>query len=136
MHGDTPAQSAPVFGLAYLLGINLMPRIRNLKQLVFYKPDKRKCYEHINALFSKTINWQLIETHVPDMLRVALSIKAGKIAPSTLTLKDLKERGHHIDHDILRGLAPYRTDHINRFGDYTLDFDRQVSPMNYNAKIC
>lgn len=84
LHGDTQAQSAPVFGLAYLLGINLMPRIRNLKQLVFYKPDKRKRYEHINALFSETINWQLIETHVPDMLRMALSIKAGKIAPSTV----------------------------------------------------
>nr|WP_289113913.1 Tn3 family transposase [uncultured Halomonas sp.] len=234
LHGDTQAQSAPVFGLAYLLGINLMPRIRNLKQLVFYKPDKRQRYEHINALFSETINWQLIETHVPDMLRVALSIKAGKIAPSTvlrrlgtaslknklyfafrelgrvvrttflldyigsvelrrtihaetnkteefnqfvkwlffggegviaenirheqrkvikynhlvanlvilhnvesmtLTLKALKDQGHHIDHDILKGLAPYRTDHINRFGDYTLDFDRQVSPMSYNAKI-
>ena len=35
-------------------------------------------------MFSETINWQLIETHVPDMLRVALSIKAGKIAPSTV----------------------------------------------------
>ena len=44
LHGDTQAQSAPVFGLAYLLGINLMPRIRNLKQLVFYKPDKRQRY--------------------------------------------------------------------------------------------
>ena len=31
----------------------------------------------------------------------------------TLTLKDLKERGHHIDHDILKGLAPY-----SRFGGF------------------
>lgn len=33
-HDDTQAHSAPVFGLAYLQGINLMPRIRNLKLLV------------------------------------------------------------------------------------------------------
>ncbi|MCW8998817.1 MAG: Tn3 family transposase, partial [Kangiellaceae bacterium] len=40
VHGDTQAQSTPVFGLAYLLGIKLMPRIRNIKELCFYKPDK------------------------------------------------------------------------------------------------
>lgn len=33
LHGDTQAQSTPVFGLAYLLGINLMPRIRNIKEI-------------------------------------------------------------------------------------------------------
>ncbi|MCC4289244.1 transposase, partial [Vreelandella aquamarina] len=61
----------------------------------------------------------------------------GKVsAPaSRIQVKALKDQGHHIDHDILKGLAPYRTDHINRFGDYTLDFDRQVSPMSYNTKI-
>ena len=34
VHGDTHAQSTPAFGLAYLLGIKLMPRIRQLKKLV------------------------------------------------------------------------------------------------------
>lgn len=33
VHGDTQAQSATVFALAYLLGIKLMPRIRNWKDL-------------------------------------------------------------------------------------------------------
>ena len=41
LHGDTHAQSYTVFGLAYLLGIDLMPRIRNLKELNFYKPDAK-----------------------------------------------------------------------------------------------
>jgi TnpA family transposase len=31
LHGDTQAQSAPVYGLSFLLGISLMPRIRNGK---------------------------------------------------------------------------------------------------------
>jgi TnpA family transposase len=33
IHGDTQAQSGPVFCLAYLLGINLMPRMRNIRDL-------------------------------------------------------------------------------------------------------
>lgn len=234
LHGDTHAQSAPVFGLAYLLGIKLMPRIRNLKKLVFFKPDRAVKYEHINGLFSENINWELIETHLPDMLRIALSIKAGMITPSTIlrrlgtasrknklyfafrelgrvvrtefllkyigdvelrktinaatnkseefnqfikwlffgnqgiiaenvrheqrkvvkynqlvanlailhnveamtgVLKEMQEEGWPINEEILAGLAPYRTEHINRFGDYTLDLDRELRPMNYKTRI-
>ena len=47
VHGDTHAQSTPAFGLAYLLGIKLMPRIRQLKKLVFFRPDKKTRYRHI-----------------------------------------------------------------------------------------
>jgi TnpA family transposase len=87
IHGDTQAQSTPVFGLASLLGITLMPRIRNWKDLIFYRPDKQTAFIHIGSLFSETIDWDLIKTHLPDMLRVALSIKAGRITPSTLLRK-------------------------------------------------
>ena len=85
LHGDTQAQSTPVFGLAYLLGIKLMPRIRNWKDLKSYKPSTEAIYTHIGELFTKdNINWELIARHLPDMLQVALSIKAGRIAPSTI----------------------------------------------------
>lgn len=234
LHGDTHAQSAPVFGLAYLLGINLMPRIRNLKKLVFYKPDRNIRYKHINALFSESIQWDLIETHLPDMLRIALSIKSGNIAPSTIlkrlgtysrknklyfafrelgrvvrtefllnyigdaelrktisaatnkseefnqfvkwlffgnqgiiaenirheqtkvikynqlvanlailhnveamsgVLKQMQEEGMQISEEILANLAPYRTEHINRYGDYILNLDQKSRPLNYKVKI-
>ena len=88
LHGDTQAQSTPVFGLAYLLGIKLMPRIRNWKDLKCYKPSSEEAYNHISELFAKdNINWALISRHLPDMLQIALSIKAGKIAPSTILRK-------------------------------------------------
>lgn len=84
VHGDTQAQSFPVFGLAHLLGINLMPRIRNIKDLVFSRPEPGRTYENIQALFGDSIDWKLIETHLHDMLRVAISIKLGKITASTI----------------------------------------------------
>jgi len=88
LHGDTQAQSTPVFALAYLLGIKLMPRIRNWKDLKCYKPAPEAIYRHISELFSKdNIDWALIARHLPDMLQVALSIKAGRIAPSTILRK-------------------------------------------------
>ena len=87
VHSDTQGQSAPVFGLSYMLGIHLMPRIRNLKDLVFFRPDKDAAYEHIDPLFDATIDWKLIETHWRDLMRVVLSIKEGTVLPSTLLRK-------------------------------------------------
>lgn len=87
VHGDTQAQSTTVFGLAHLLGISLMPRIRNWRDLKLFRPDPDVHYTHLDSLFSEPIDWRLIETHVPDLLRVALSIKAGKITPSTILRK-------------------------------------------------
>jgi TnpA family transposase len=84
VHSDTHGQSAPIFALAYLLGIQLMPRIRNWKHLTWYRPSSDSHYAHIDALFTETADWQLIETHLPDMLRVVLSIKEGRFSPSTV----------------------------------------------------
>jgi len=236
VHGDTHAQSATAFGLAHLLGIKLMPRIRGIKDLVFYKPEKGAKYQHIQALFKgeEAIDWDLIARHFPDMLRVAISIKAGKITPSMIlrrfgtssrknkqyfafrelgravrtlfllnyindielrqtihaatnkseefnqfaqwlffggegiiaenvrheqrkiikynqlvanmvilhnvqsmsrVLKDLQREGHVIDEALLKALAPYRTSHINRFGDYTLDMERAIDPIDFDFRF-
>ena len=87
IHADTQGQNMPVFGLSYLLGIKLMPRIRNWKNLVFYRPDKNIVYQHIDSLFKETINWQLIETHFTDLIQVVLSIYTGKISSVSLLRK-------------------------------------------------
>ncbi len=90
LHADTQGQSETVFGLAYLLAIQLMPRIRNWKHLNLYTPSERFATEqikHLHELFSDTIDWPLIENHLPDMLRVAISISLGKVRSSTILRK-------------------------------------------------
>jgi len=87
LHADTQGQNAPVFALAYLLGVQLQPRIRNWGDLIFYRPSKDTRYQHIDPLFRDTIDWDLLETHWPDLVQVALSIQAGKMLPSTILRK-------------------------------------------------
>jgi TnpA family transposase len=70
--------------LAHLLGIRLQPRIRNWKGLHLFRSDPDISYEHIDLLFTTRVNWDLIETMLPEMLRVVVSIGAGKIKPSTV----------------------------------------------------
>lgn len=64
VHADTQGQSLPVFAFAYLLGIHLMPRIRNWKDLNLYRPNKKATYKNIDSLFCDAeIDWDFLETH-------------------------------------------------------------------------
>ncbi len=58
--------------------------MRNIKDLVLPKADKRGKYGHIDSLCRQSIDWSLIERHYFDMMRVAVSIKAGRMTPSTI----------------------------------------------------
>lgn len=84
VHADTHGQSAAVFGLAYLLGIELMPRIRRWQNLTLYRSDNACRYAKINALFSGTVNWALIQEHYPQFMQLALAIQSGTLAPSAV----------------------------------------------------
>ena len=87
LHADTHGQSAAVFGLAYLLGIELMPRIRRWQSLTLYRSDNANRYSRINSLFSGTVNWALIHEHYPQFMQLALAIQSGTIAPSAVLAK-------------------------------------------------
>lgn len=93
VRADTQGQSAAVLAFTYLLGINLMPRIRNWKDLVLYRPDNKTKYQHIDKLFTATIDWTLIEQHWQELMQVALSIQAGTIS-SPLLLRRLGSESH------------------------------------------
>ena len=82
LHADTHGQSATVFGLAYLLDIELMPRIRNWRSLTLYRTGPRGRPTYTQSLYSGTIDWGVIEAHWEDYLRVVLGIQSGRVSPS------------------------------------------------------
>ena len=84
LYADSHGQSAHVFALAYLLGIELLPRIRAWKRLKLYRPSRICQFEAISHLFSATVDWPLIERHYPDLIRLALAIHSGELAPSAV----------------------------------------------------
>ena len=65
-----------------------MPWVRNWKDLTFYRPTAEVRYRHIGALFGEpgrnVIDWELIEAHYADVMRVVLSVQEGKISSATL----------------------------------------------------
>lgn len=47
-----------------------MPRIRNIKELVFFKAEAGVPYKHSQSLFRGTMDWDLLARHYRDLLRV------------------------------------------------------------------
>ncbi|WTL69297.1 transposase [Streptosporangium sp. NBC_01495] len=97
VHADTQGQSFPVFTLAHLFGFDLMPRIRNWKGLTFFQHSNQVTYRHIDSLFRgeggnrNVIDWELVEKMWPDLMRVAISIREGRLNSVTL----LRRLGSH-----------------------------------------
>jgi hypothetical protein len=48
-------------------------------------------------------------------------------------LKEIQADGFVVDAAVLDGLAPYRVEHINRFGDCYLDLERQVPSLQFET---
>ncbi len=88
VHADTQGQNFPVFALATLFGFDLMPRIRNFKDLIFFRASEKIAYPHIDQLFGESgrnvIDWKLIEKHWIDLMQVAISISEGRLSSATL----------------------------------------------------
>jgi len=53
----------------------------------------------------------------------------------TKIINELKSEGYNVTHEILSGLSPYRTNHINRYGKYSLDSDREVDILNSDLSL-
>ena len=47
------------------------------------------------------------------------------VQAQTRVLRQLAEEGHEFDETTLSRLSPYLTEHVNRFGKYTLNLDRE-----------
>ena len=92
IHADTQGQSYPVHALSHLFGFELLTRIRNWKDRTFYRGERERVYRHIDALFGEpgenVIDWELIATHWRDLMRIALSIRDGRLS-SLLLLRRL-----------------------------------------------
>jgi TnpA family transposase len=101
VHADTHGQSAAVFGVAHLLGIELVPRIRRWRKLKLYRAERDCHYRCIDSMFSGTVNWAL---H-------ALKSKGGRIGLADLAF-----------------LSPYPTSKLKRFCDYPTNLKPEAMP--------
>ena len=56
------------------------------------------------------------------------------VRAQTRVLRQRAEEGHEFDEATLSRLSPYLTEHVNRFGKYTLNLDRENLVPDYTLR--
>lgn len=86
---DTGAYSDVVFGLFRLLGYRFSPRLADIGGTRFWRIDPRADYGALNAISAHHLSLQRIAPHWDDMLRLAGSLKLGRV-PATGIMRTLQ----------------------------------------------
>jgi TnpA family transposase len=86
---DTGAYSDVVFGLFRLLGYRFSPRLADIGGTRFWRIDPQADYGELNAIARQRISLQLIAAHWDDLLRLAGSLKLGRV-PATGIMRTLQ----------------------------------------------
>lgn len=89
---DTAGVSDVVFGLFWLLGYQFSPRMADVGESRFWRIDTSTDYGCLNGIARNKINTRLIANNWDDMLRVAGSLKMGKVSASELIRSLLRSK--------------------------------------------
>lgn len=89
---DTHGFTEPLWGLCHLLGINFMPRLKDLADQRLWLPDGATSPDALSDLFAGTIDTMLISEQWDSLVRIAASLKA-RTAPAHVVLQRLTAGG-------------------------------------------
>ncbi len=84
---DTAGYSDQIFGLCHLLGFRFAPRLRDLSDLDLFTFNQPSEFPKIEKLLKSKINKKLIQENFDDVLRLAHSIREGKVSGSLIMSK-------------------------------------------------
>lgn len=89
---DTAGVSDLIFGLFWLLGYRFSPRIADAGESRFWRINKDANYGQLDSVSQNSINTKRIAQNWDDMLRVAGSLRSGKVSGSELIGSLLRSR--------------------------------------------
>ena len=90
---DTAAYADTVFGLFWLLGYQFSPRLADIGDARFWRVDRAADYGPLDGLARNRIDVELIKRNWEDLLRLAGSLKLGRIhAGAIMRVLQVKDR--------------------------------------------
>ncbi len=101
---DTAGSSEVIYGLFWLMGFLYSPREADLDEARFWRLDRDADYGALNDLARNRANGRVFVDNWDDLLRVAGSLKTGKVQPMDL----IRSLPHRVPPD-LPGDGPGRT---------------------------
>ena len=81
---DTAGYTDQVFGLSHLLGFRFAPRLRDLARAKLYTIQKPSDFPDLEKLLRGRINIKVNQENFDEVLRLAHSIREGKVSGSLI----------------------------------------------------
>lgn len=76
---DSHGQSEVGFGFSYLLGFDLLPRLKAIASQKLYSPAARQknTYPNLQPILTRPIRWELIHRQYDEMVKYAAALRTG-----------------------------------------------------------
>lgn len=81
---DTAGYTDQVFGLSHILGFHFAPRLRDLADSKLYFIGQSSDFPRLESILRGKINTKIIQENYDDVLRLAHSIREGKVSGSLI----------------------------------------------------
>lgn len=104
---DSHGQSLVAFAFCYLLGFDLMPRLKGIASQKLYRPSgsASESYPNLSAIMSKPINWEVIIQQYEEMIKYATALKEGTAEPESILRRFTRSNIRHPTYKALMELG-------------------------------
>lgn len=94
---DTHGQSVVGFAFCYLLGFNLMPRIKGMHRQKLYRPDTgiKEMFPNLQPVLTKPIKWDLIFNQYSQMVKYAVALRLGTAETENILRRFTRNNPQH-----------------------------------------
>lgn len=94
---DSHGQTEVAFAFCRLLGFELMPRLKNIHKQKLYRPEagNSDAYLNLQAVLTRSINWELVEQEFDAMVKHTIALKMGMADAESLLRRSTRTNIQH-----------------------------------------
>ncbi len=104
---DSRGQSEVAFAFCYLLGFELMPRLKGIASQKLFRPEAgcAEDYPNLEPILTRPINWALIRKQYDEMIKYATALRLGTAEPEAILRRFTRDNLQHPTYQALAELG-------------------------------
>ena len=104
---DSHGQSEVAFAFCYLLGFDLLPRLKAVASQKLYRPEtgRPEDYSNLESILTKPINWELIRKQYDEMIKYATALRLGTAETESILKRFTRDNLNHPTYQALMELG-------------------------------
>ena len=106
-YADSHGQSEVAFAFCYLIGFDLLPRLRAISSQKLYVPgtNAKTSYPNLLAILTRPINWALLEQQYDERVKYATALREGTADPEAILRRFTRSNVQHPTYQALSELG-------------------------------